>query len=136
MIKKIGDYLFENANNEEFLKKYNDEWVSKFPELKLFKLEAGDINNNIIWLYSLSKENLNNYDIDIFLEIKKDKSWSVNFELNKINNGDVSFSEEKHFEKSGLDYNSLKIQLNRVFTFIKEWNASVYEKEAFFPLID
>lgn len=120
MIKKFNDYLSENAGNEEFLKKYHNEWVKKFPELKMFKLEAGDINHNIIWQYSLNKENYNGYAIDISLEIKKSKSWSIEFELNKTSNESISSNQEKHFSQSGLNYNSLKIQLTKLFTFIKE----------------
>ncbi len=125
MIEKFNDYLYENARNEEFLKNYHDKWIKKFPELKLFKLEAGDINRNIIWLYSLNQDNFNGYNIDISLEIKKGVSWSIEFELNKISNGNISSNQEKHFTQNGLDYNSLQIQLNRVFTFIRESNIEL-----------
>src|SRR6266403_911728 len=125
MIEKFNDYLYENARNEEFLKNYHDKWIKKFPELKLFKLEASDINRNIIWLYSLNQDNFNGYNIDISLEIKKGVSWSIEFELNKISNGNISSNQEKHFTQNGLDYNSLQIQLNRVFTFIRESNIEL-----------
>jgi hypothetical protein len=133
MIQRFNDYLSENVKNEEFLKKYHTEWVEKFPELRLFKLEAGDINHNIIWFYSIDKDSL-----DASIEIKKyTSSWSINFEISKkISTEDLVSNHEDHFSKNGLNYKSLLIQLKRIFTYIHEWNSNVYNKENILPLIE
>ena len=139
--------FFESISNDMFqeIKKYNNEWKEKFPELKMLKLEPSVINGDLSWLYSLEKKH-DIINIDLFLHVSNfDNRWSIDFELimesedEYLNNNTSDKSmiqDEKHYAKSNLSYDDFMISLNKICSYIREWNHNFYKKWDFYPLVD
>jgi hypothetical protein len=137
------DKFFENndSNEERFekIKKHNDEWREEYPELKMFKLDFDSEENSKDhnWLYSLNK-NHESINVDVFIEINYSKNWKLDFEMviESSDESDSSYQDEKHHTKSNLSYEELKIELNKVCSFIRKWNREYHSTHDFYPLVD
>ncbi len=146
IISKYNKF-FESVDNDNFqeIKKYNNEWKGKYPELKMLKLEPITDTNELSWLYSLNKK-FDSINIDLFINITKSiTSWNIDFELvmesedeylNTNSSDKTMLQDEKHYSKSNLKYEELDLELNKVCSYIRDWNNKFNKKWDFFPLVD
>ncbi len=125
---KTGDSKISN----DVIAKYHSEWVKKYPEISILKLESDYYDNSYSWLYSLNKKH-ESVNIDLFLEIiDNNGNWSVSLEIilecedeYMVNNkSNKSFTQdEKHYDKKDLDWEKLNLHLKKICESIRLWNV-------------
>jgi len=133
------DTILSNEDKDIIIK-HHLEWCKQFKILKKLELESDYINltKENIWIYSKLDKNIdNNIEYNIFLEISKKDKWAISLEIeyNLNNQKDNKYTQlNKTFDKNGLTYEQLMINLRKCVLFLEEYNEYLYNKYNFFVL--
>jgi hypothetical protein len=147
-IKTFENYLpfskSGDTKSSDIIRTKHLDWLDKFPELKMLKLNSDYYDKTWNWLYSLNKKT-DDINIDLFIEIEKKEMFNISFELIMecedeylVNNkNDKShIQDEKHYEKKNLNWEELNFQLKKVCEYIRIWNRDFEKENGYFPLVD
>lgn len=99
---------FENFDNNIQEDVYEKQFIEKYPEIRKMKLNKNDDE------YHFYTEN-----IDIFIEKNKSDDWDLFFEMKNESN---SYSEEKLYQKTSLDWSELNFHLKKLCEYIRNIN--------------
>lgn len=119
--------------NSKELEEMHVKWCKQFPQLEYFevKREYNKERSEIVWFYTY-ENNKQGHDLDIQIEIRKDKSWYLNFdfELKSIGNQNTN----KSLNKNGLNTNKLVDNLKQVFSFLTRFDQTFNSRNNFHAL--
>ena len=100
-----------NEKNNDVTDKYHNIFLKKISKLKSFNFQTENNSTNK-WYYNYTKE-----DYEIFIDLKKGKKWSIDFDL--VNNDDKYFETSK-LNKNNLNYSELLKVISKIDTILNE----------------